>query len=139
MRKKSNLKKNELVEDYEKRINLKSKRKKTLVRKIMEFSQMIGIDIYLVMHDGEMNRVITYSSGTKAKGLFTSENASQVMDHARRGFKYLKELTDDDYLKFCKNINKPEEDNDPGSESTNQLKRQRMDMGLSQSDQLVGP
>ena len=63
------------IDDKLKRQNLKSKRKKTLVKKAIEMSQMCQVDILLVISDGEMNKLIEYNSGTKDSGLFTLDKA----------------------------------------------------------------
>jgi len=63
------------IDDKLKRLNLKSKRKKTLVKKAIEMSQMCQVDILLVISDGEMNKLIEYNSGTKDSGLFTLDKA----------------------------------------------------------------
>ena len=63
--------KNELIEDYSKRINLKCKRKKTLMKKIIEFSKMIGMQIYMVIHDQDQDKVLEFTSGTRQTGYFT--------------------------------------------------------------------
>lgn len=52
------------IDDRLKRINLKSKRKRTLLKKIIEMSQMCKLDMLLVIHDAEMNKVIEYNSGS---------------------------------------------------------------------------
>ena len=54
----------EAIDDRLKRINLKSKRKRTLLKKIIEMSQMCKLDMFLVIHDEEMNKVIEYNSGS---------------------------------------------------------------------------
>lgn len=41
--------KKQLIDDKLKRINLKSKRKKTLIKKAIEISQMCQVDILLVI------------------------------------------------------------------------------------------
>ena len=68
-----------LIDDKGKRINLKSKRKKTLLKKIIEFSQLCGMNIFMVIHDTEIGRVIQYTSGTREKGLFDLKKAQEVL------------------------------------------------------------
>ena len=56
-----------VIEDKQKRINQKSKRTRTLIRKAIEVSQMCNLDIYLVVHDKEYSKVIEYNSVDLAK------------------------------------------------------------------------
>ena len=51
-------KRKEKVEDKMKRINLMSKRKKTLLKKAMEMSQMFSLDVLLIIQDDHMNKII---------------------------------------------------------------------------------
>ena len=70
----------EAIDDRLKRINLKSKRKRTLLKKIIEMSQMCKLDMFLVIHDEEMNKVIEYNSGSQHQGtLFNLEKASEMV------------------------------------------------------------
>ena len=55
----------QVIDDKLKRINLKSKRKKTLIKKAIEISQLCQVEILLVIADKEMNKMIEYNSGTK--------------------------------------------------------------------------
>lgn len=54
----------EAIDDKLKRINLKSKRKRTLLKKIIEMSQMCKLEMLLIIHDAEMNKIIEYNSGS---------------------------------------------------------------------------
>ena len=91
-----------LIDDKVKRINLKSKRKKTLIKKIIEFSQLCGMNIFMVIQDTEIGRVIQYTSGTREKGLFDIKMAQQVLKQASGSTKWYDHLTNDDYAKFLK-------------------------------------
>ena len=98
-RKKPEIAEKQLIEDKSKRINMKSKRKKTLLKKIIEFSQMFDMQIFMVMHDREMNKVIEYNSGSSVrKGLFTKEQALYVLDEAITKLKIHKYITDDEFV-----------------------------------------
>ena len=55
-------KKKDLIQDKAKRINLKSKRTRTLIRKAIELSQMCDMDIHIVLKDREFNKVVEYGS-----------------------------------------------------------------------------
>ena len=51
-----------LIEDKLKRINYKSKRTRTLIRKAIEVSQMCDLDVLLVLHDREFDKITQYNS-----------------------------------------------------------------------------
>ena len=86
----------EAIDDRLKRINLKSKRKRTLLKKIIEMSQMCKLDMFLVIHDQEMNKVIEYNSGSQHLGtLFNLEKASEMV-HLARDKKLIHKLLNDD-------------------------------------------
>ena len=70
----------QLVEDRHSRINMKSKRKKTIVKKLIEFSKMFDFDILLIIHDKEMSKLYEYNSGTEEQGLFTIDRAKNVRE-----------------------------------------------------------
>lgn len=66
----------ELVQDRERRTNLKSKRKRNIVKKAIELSHMCNMDILILIRDREMDKLFQYSSGkTEATDLFTVEKA----------------------------------------------------------------
>lgn len=77
--------KKQLIDDKLKRINLKSKRKKTLIKKAIEISQMCQVDILLVIQDNEMKRLTEYNSGVNKTdgGLFTLECALQAFEEVK--------------------------------------------------------
>lgn len=90
-----------VIEDRMKRINLKSKRKKTLLKKVIEFSRMFNLDILLVIEDTEMNKVIEYNSGSASQNtLFTIEEATKSIQQAHKKVKIHKYITDDSYKKY---------------------------------------
>ena len=68
------------IDDRLKRINLKSKRKKTLIKKAIEISQMCQVDVLLVINDPEMNKMIEYNSGSREEGFFTLDRALRCFD-----------------------------------------------------------
>ena len=61
------------IDDRLSRINLKSKRMRTLIKKTIELSQLCDLDISLVVRDREMNKFIIYNSGKGDTGLFTAD------------------------------------------------------------------
>ena len=52
----------ELIEDKNKRVNLKSKRTRTLFRKAIEVSKMCNLDIYILTKDRDSAKVVQYNS-----------------------------------------------------------------------------
>ena len=52
-----------LVQDRERRTNLKSKRKRNIVKKAIELSHMCNMDILILIRDREMDKLFQYSSG----------------------------------------------------------------------------
>ena len=75
----------QMVDDRLKRINMKSKRKRTIIKKVIEFSQMCNVGVLLVIHDAEYHKVIEYNSGTAQKGGFSSADAFRALEAARAG------------------------------------------------------
>ena len=90
----------QVIDDKLKRINLKSKRKKTLIKKAIEISQMCQVDILLVMQDREMNKVIEYNSGTKNDGLFTMNSALQAFNDVKEKTKKYQHICDEIYDRY---------------------------------------
>ena len=64
-------------ENKVKRLNLKGKRKRNLVKKAIELSQMLDMDIVIIFRDIDTGKITQYNSGNGATGrpLFTIENA----------------------------------------------------------------
>ena len=63
------------IEDKVQRINIKSKRKRTLLRKAIEVSQLCSLDILIIIRDNETSKLIEYSSGKSDDQLFTFNEA----------------------------------------------------------------
>ena len=63
--------------DKEKRLNLKGKRKRNLIKKAIELSQMLDMDMCIIFKDIDTGKITQYSSGKKhgSRGLFTLEKA----------------------------------------------------------------
>ena len=66
------------IEDKQQRINIKSKRKRTLLRKAIEVSQKCSLDILIVIRDNETNKVYEYNSGNIETDLFTLLEATRT-------------------------------------------------------------
>ena len=106
----------QVIDDKLKRINLKSKRKKTLIKKAIEISQMCQVDILLVMQDREMNKVIEYNSGTKQDGLFTMDSALQAFNDVTEKTKKYQHICDEIYDRYVNGKNRSEIDGDVESQ-----------------------
>ena len=50
------------IEEKKKRINVKSKRRKNLIKKAIELRRMIGLEVLIVIRDNEFNKVQVYNS-----------------------------------------------------------------------------
>ena len=50
-------------------MNIKSKRKRTLIRKAIEVSKLCNLQILIVIKDEESHKLIEYNSGDLAKGI----------------------------------------------------------------------
>ena len=61
---------------------MKNKRKRTILKKIIEFTQMSNVSVHLIIHDAEYDKVIEYNSGTIKKGHFTTKDALKALDDA---------------------------------------------------------
>ena len=72
---------------------------------------MIGVQVYVVMHDQEMNKVLEYTSGKPKTGLFTLSEAQRVLTAAENKQKALKKMTDLDYEKYLKCAKEDDKDN----------------------------
>ena len=91
------------IDDKLKRINLKSKRKRTLINKVIEFSQMCNLGILMIIHDAEMNKVIEYNSGSITEGkIFSMKDAIRVQKAACQNTMGYKYYTDDAYKNLIK-------------------------------------
>ena len=62
MKRKEKSTRKDLPEDDAKRINLKSKRKRTLLRKAIEVSELCKLDIYMLIKDNESKKIYQYNS-----------------------------------------------------------------------------
>ena len=107
-------KKRQAIDDKLRRINLKSKRKKTLIKKAIEISQMCQIDVLLVINDAEMSKMIEYNSGSKETGYFSLDRAQSCFDEVKQKSKKYQFITDDIYDRYVngKRTHDFEEDDD---------------------------
>ena len=80
---------------------MKSKRKKTLLKKVIEFARMFNLDVFMVIQDTEMNKVMEYNSGSTSENtLFTMAQATKALQQAYMKTKIHKYITDDNYKKY---------------------------------------
>lgn len=89
-----------MIEDKAKRINLKSKRTRTLFRKAIEVSQMCNLDIFILMKDRDSNKVIEYASIDANHQVFTLKNVLEILDKFKdvdRMARNFRRYTDHDY------------------------------------------
>ena len=68
-------KRKQMIEDRTKRINLKSKRTRTMYRKAIEVSQMCNLDIFILTLDRDTAKLVQYNSIRPDGTHFTSEIA----------------------------------------------------------------
>ena len=75
--------KKKAIEDKVSRVNIKSKRKRTLLRKAIEVSQLCSLDILIVIRDKETRKIYEYNSGRQENQLFTLKKAveAKVLDN----------------------------------------------------------
>ena len=73
-----------IIDDKQQRINTKSKRKRTLIRKGIEVSQKCSLDILIVIRDKETNKIYEYNSGKPTDALFTFLEVSKL--HQAQGY-----------------------------------------------------
>ena len=97
MNRKQKVARKELIEDKAKRINLKSKRKRTLMRKAIEVSQMCHFDILIIIRDNETKRVSEYNSGSNDTEMFTFQDAVEALRLTNTGDFSKINYNDDDY------------------------------------------
>ena len=55
-------------DDKIKRLNLKGKRKKNLIKKAIELSQMLDMDMLIVFRDIDTGKITQYNSGVARDG-----------------------------------------------------------------------
>ena len=70
---------NERIQNWLKRINLKSKRLRNLIKKGIELSKMCDLDILMIIKDREMDKVTQYCSGEPDKNLFNFDEALKAL------------------------------------------------------------
>ena len=66
------------IEDKVSRVNIKSKRKRTLLRKAIEVSRLCSLDILIIIRDNETRKIYEYNSGKEDSKLFTLQKAVEA-------------------------------------------------------------
>ena len=76
----------QMVQDKIKRINLKSKRKRTLIKKAIEVSHMCNLDIYIIINDRDCDKVIQYQSscGSSTTNSALDDDADKAVDESNQ-------------------------------------------------------
>ena len=69
-----------VIEDKAKRINLKSKRTRTLLRKAIEVSQMCDLDIHIAVWDRSLKKLIEYGNTTADGQFFSFDRLRTVIE-----------------------------------------------------------
>ena len=77
-RKQKQAHKTDPIEDKALRVNIKSKRKRTLLRKAIEVSKLCNLQILIIIQDNESNKIIEYNSGKSQLDHFSLERAIQI-------------------------------------------------------------
>lgn len=87
--------------DKARRQNLKQKRKRNLIKKAIELTRKLDMDIHMVLKDRDTNRLSQYSSGDQIRGHFTLEQAIKDLKETKdTGRKKVRLYDDDDYQKL---------------------------------------
>ena len=92
-------KRKNLIQDKAKRINLKSKRTRTLLRKAIEVSQMCDLDIHITVYDRTFGKITEYNS-TNADGIsFSFEATKKLLEEfeLKSNKRFYKLYSDKDY------------------------------------------
>ena len=63
------------IEDKNRRLNVKSKRRRNLIKKVIELKRLCGQDIFLVIGDKEFDKLYVYNS---SPGIFTSSYVDSI-------------------------------------------------------------
>lgn len=84
-------------ENKARRVNLKSKRKRNLIKKAIELSKMLSVDMLMVFMDHDTGKLSSYSSGDRRVGKYTIEKALKDFEEHRAATRFIKMFDDDDY------------------------------------------
>lgn len=87
----------QLVTDRERRTNLKSKRRRNLFKKAIELSQMCEMQILILVHDTDLDKIFQYNSGQPEGKLFSVDEAISEYRRLAEISGKVKSFTDNDY------------------------------------------
>ena len=87
-------------ENKAQRVNLKCKRKRNLIKKAIELTNMLDMDIVMVMRDRDTGKLTKYTSGNMIKGHFTLQKALEAIEALNDAGNKIKVFDDDDYAKL---------------------------------------
>ena len=66
------------IQDKQQRINIKSKRKRTLIRKAIEVSKLCNLEILIIIKDDETSKITEYNSGKFETTVFSMQRAIEA-------------------------------------------------------------
>lgn len=88
------------VENKERRVNLKCKRKRNFFKKAIELSCMCDMDVLVILKDRDSGRFQQYSSGADSATRFTVERALQGIEAHLAQKRKVTKYEDEDYGRF---------------------------------------
>ena len=94
------------------RLNLKSKRKRNMVKKAIELSEMLDMDMCIVFKDRDTDKITQYMSGGSRRELYTIERAMADIETWKYKERVIKIYNDDDYNQF-KSLKADLQEDDP--------------------------
>lgn len=110
--------------DKTRRQNLKSKRKRNLVKKAIELKKILDMDILMVMRDNDTGKYYQYASGNSDMGHFTWEESLRDIRALEIKDLSVKFYDDDDYYNLRTTRADPQDDEKEETTYTNLKKRQ---------------
>ena len=84
-------------QNKERRVNLKSKRKRNLIKKSIELSKMLDMKVLILFKDLDTEKISIYNSGDQATGHFNLETALQEVQLFQDKGNVIKSFDDEDY------------------------------------------
>lgn len=126
------------IQDKQRRVNLKCKRKRNIIKKAIELRNMLDMDVFMIFFDRDTGKYSQYTSGNERSGRYTFEMVRAEVDAQIALGKKIRLFDDDDYAKL--RIASPTEKAEDANEATlqtNNLKRRRIQkkQGQDVSDQ----